>query len=576
MPIRPRAATPPATSAADMSRWSDAVRRVEWAIFALGCATLVGLQIVGYRHAGAFWRDEATTLLVAASPSFALMWSYLGFDSFPAVFASTVKLWMLSGLGGSEAGLRLLGTAIALAMVPAAFFCCRELRDDAADDGWGRAPVLALALVLLNSSVAYYGSSLRAYGLATIAMLLALAFVWRVIRDGSRRSAAAAVGFTLLSVQTLYQNAAVVFAIGGAGVVACAARRRWKRAAAVLAVCAIAAASLLVYVPTIRSYGATTGIGTDTLRVKTSVVASRFVEALSGKSDYLLALWVLLGVFVLAVMTSRALQPRDESRRDPSLQVFCIVMAALAAGAGFVFFRMSGNLPWSWHFIPFIALAGVIIDVGSRPSPRSFWLAAARVTLACVVIAVSLPTLWTYAHRRRTNIDVVAQRLVTLAAPEDLIVVNPFWYSAGFYYYYHGSADWMTLPAIPTDRKSRVGPFGPYRVLMATPNAIEPALRRIQATLDSGKVVWVVGTLLLLRPRATPPVLSPAPDPEYGWSYEAYFTAWTMQMGHVLQQRQGVTFQKYHFPLPQPVDPLEDVELTRIAVANVGARGTAP
>jgi hypothetical protein len=356
-------------------------------------------------------------------------------------------------------------------------------------------------------------------------------------------------------------------AVDLAGASACLAFRDWKRGVLVLAPCILAAFSLLIYVPIIRAYQADTGMGTESLRLDAGVVASRFTDAVTGKSNYVFVLWTMLGLMAAWLMITRSLRQHGEGRRsNPSLSLFCVMTALVAAAAGLAFFLASGNLPWSWHFIPFLALAGVIIEVGLRPVSSSFWFASLRVLLACAVIGASLPTLWKLSHLRRTNMDIVSETLSTSAAAEDLIIVNPFWYSPSFRYYYRGKADWMTLPPIPTDDRSRVGPFGPYRKLMATPNALEPAMRRIEATLASGKTVWVVGTILFLPPNATPPVLSVAPDPEFGWSYEAYFRAWTMQMGYSLQQREDTTFSRPSLPIHQPINSIEDIELTRIEV----------
>ena len=68
-------------------------------------------------------------------------------------------------------------------------------------------PLLSLAFAGLNFTVIRYGDSIRAYGLATVFILLTMSLIWRFIEAPTMRRGLLAGMAAVLSVQTLYQNA---------------------------------------------------------------------------------------------------------------------------------------------------------------------------------------------------------------------------------------------------------------------------------------------------------------------------------------------------------------------------------
>ena len=221
-------------------------RKIDWVIFAAACLFVLWLNIVLYEHSGGFWRDEASTLHVATTPNIDTMWAWLSKDSAPVLSYAVVRLWIATGLGESNDGLRALGTLISLGIVVSLFVSCRMLTK--------RVPLLAMALAVLSSAVFYYGSSLRAYGMAALFIMPCLAAFWRVVQGPTKWNVLASLILALLSCHTSYQNSYLLFAIGVAGFGACAVCRLWRRTHSVLAICFVAAVSMLVYIPAIRSY----------------------------------------------------------------------------------------------------------------------------------------------------------------------------------------------------------------------------------------------------------------------------------------------------------------------------------
>src|SRR5438093_7059811 len=173
-------------------------RKDQWAVLGFSCLAALLLQIQLHRHAGAFWRDEASTLLIASAPDLATMWSWLSKDSAPALVHALLRIWRLAVPYGGDGWIRLFGTLVFLAIIPSLLLTCRVLT--------GRLPLLAPALVLFNPTIFYFGSSLRAYGLAVLLIVPCCAAFWRVARNPTRRNVAASAALAFLSCHSSYQN----------------------------------------------------------------------------------------------------------------------------------------------------------------------------------------------------------------------------------------------------------------------------------------------------------------------------------------------------------------------------------
>ena len=548
------------------SRWAGVLDRIEWLLLGLGCTLLIGLHVVLFRHMGAFWRDEASSIHVARAQFFRQFWGSLVHDSFPALFDGLLKLWIWSGPGGSEIGLRLFGTLAGVGLVFAVIVACRLL-----DAENSNAPLLALALAGFNESVFYFGSSLRAYGLAASLSVLCLASFWRLVRSPGVHTAVAALLLALLSLHSNYQNCYLLFGTGVGGAVSCAARCRWKRATLVLAICCTAALSMLVYLPTIRSYQASTGFGTGMLTLSIDLLMHQAADVVSRGSPYLPALWSLLGLLALVALPARIIWDRRSpaQQAEPSLPMFCLTAGIVSLAAAATFFLHNGNFPHPWHFTPLVAFTAVLIDTGLRLPRHSVWLACPRILFAVAIVSVSLPVLGYTMHLRRTNIDLVLKTLEGRAGPADLVVVHPFWLVNSFDHYYTGHVDWITIPAFPKTELYDATGGGPIRKATCTRDALRPTLRRMAETLMRGKRVWIVGNMRLLPEGETPPDIGPAPDPHWGSGTDQYAWVWGLQSAYYLQHH-ARRAEVAHVPCGQPVSALEDVSLLSFEGWNDG------
>ena len=532
--------------------------KIEWVVFAVLCLLAVILNVLLFYNSGAFWRDEAGTIQLAMAPSLGQMWQWLSRDSFPLLFPSLVRCWIFAGPGASDAGLRLLGTLISLGVIVSLIVSCWVMVR--------RIPLLAIPLVALNAHVFYYGSSLRAYGLAAALIVLCLAAFWRLVEKPTRWNIAASVALALLSSHSNYHNAYLLLAIGVAGAAACGVCRLWKRSLLVLGICAMAAASMLIYLPAIRENRE--ALEVVTTAVDWGTIAGSLYDSLNDPNPWVSAV-VLLPIF--AVLGSAALSRRSwqSASQTPSLLLFCLVAMVVATIGGSVFFKASGMVPFEWHYVPFLAFIGVLIEVAVALAPGS-WSRKTRLATCGLLVLLSSPGWWEAAQTRRTNMDVISRVLESQAGPDDLILTNPYYYSPALSYYYHGRARWSTLPRIFGGPDLAICPYFGIKPLLATPNAIGPTLDAVDKTLAAGHRLWIVGTVLLPTTDAPPPSLPPAPLPESGWLVLPYLDVWSTQLGYVIHRHHREAH-LFSIDLHQPVSGLEKPALIVIEYCRAGA-----
>src|SRR5262249_28031923 len=164
-------------------------------------------------------------------------------DSCPILMHLAVRAWSATGLGNTDSGLRVLGLFVGLFLLLAFWFASWTMRNGA--------PLLAVTLAGLNVTMVRAGDSLRGYGLGSALAVLTLAVIWRLTCRPSLAAFSCAVVVAVLSVQSLYQNAFLLFAACCGGFVLCAVERRWRDTLPIFAVGVAASISLLPYIPLI-------------------------------------------------------------------------------------------------------------------------------------------------------------------------------------------------------------------------------------------------------------------------------------------------------------------------------------
>ena len=576
-----RNAAAPVPAASD--RRAAIVRRMELGLALALTAAIVVVHAAVLTHAGPLWRDEINTVHLANLPSVAEVWDRLQYDSFPVLWFLVVRGWTALGPGGSDSGLRILGMLVGVGVVGLLWIAAKRL---------GRSvPLVSLVLVGLSPPVFRLGDSMRAYGAGILTMLLTLLAVWSVVERLTWRRAAVAAALAILSVHFLYYNAVMLFAVGAGAMAVAVRRRKWRTFLAVAGIGAAAALSLIPYLDTMRRIDSWNIIFKGT--VSLDWVLGRLAEAVGLAGDFAVWVWLAAALLAVAACTYRLARPAEdashgsaessaESRAGPAdssgrpiharrartdsgagqsdprdLPLFILVTLLVVGVAYIAFLKFLGYPTQPWYYVTLIALAGVMVDAAvgrliRGETGRLFRLAAV------VVVGLAVSTnVWSQACTRQTNVDLVAAKLESVAAPDDLIIANPWYFGLGMNRYYHGPAPWVTLPPIDDFRTHR---YDLYKERMAEVDPIRAVLDRMAATLRGGHRVYLVGGLDFLGPGQAPLVLPPAPESRYGWSEAAYGAAWSAQAAFVLQSHAN-SFEPVGVPHAGPVNQFENVRL---------------
>src|SRR5438094_7715433 len=351
------------------------LRYFNWAIAALVTLCAVYLHALFFLNAGGLWRDEIELVHLSLLPSFSEVWQNLPHDSCPILVHVVVRAWSAAtSLGNTDPGLRVLGLYVGLFLLLAFWFASWTMRNGA--------PLLAVTLAGLNVTMVRAGDSLRGYGLGSALAVIALAFIWRLTCRPSLATFSCAVAISVLSVQSLYQNAFLLFAACCGGFVLCAVERRWRDTLPVLAVGVAAAVSLLPYVPLIAGarWYAMYKVGFD---------FSYGWMQLSAATGYPLriftSVWVALWIGALAAAISVLFWRRDRlPEHARGLILFAGTSLVLGTAGYALFLKLSEYPPHPWHYVPLMTFSAVCLDAMFSEVWR--WARPATIILAALTI----------------------------------------------------------------------------------------------------------------------------------------------------------------------------------------------
>ncbi len=530
------------------SQW---LTKLEWGVCLGATLAAIGLHAVFLTHAGPLWRDEANGVHLATLYTGSEMWQMLRYDSFPALFPATVRCWSAIGLGSSDVALRWLGFLTGLSVLGAVWLNARVLRSSL--------PLVSLGLLGANLTLVRGGDALRGYGLGCLLISLTLALVWSLMRTPSVGRFLAAALAAVLSVQCLYQNAFLLFAICIAGCFVCFRRDRDRTALILIGVGAVAAASLLPYMRLITLSQPWRVVQQN--RVSAPVVWSNFVDALGSPMAWQAPVWMGLGLLV--VVRGLVLVGGSTRRKQVEVEDLPLFAAITISTGGLVFLILvlMAKLPTQpWYWLPPMVVAAVCIDaaLGSWLERYRIW----RLALVGLMTFVPLISGIGLAKYRQTNIDLIATRLREQAKPNDLILVYPWYCGVTFSRYYHGTTPWTTLPDLAD---SHIHRYDLLKEKLAATAPLKTVLDRITQTLSSGNRLWIVGGLPAAEPEETaPPNLPPAPEGPQGWFDVPYTYAWGRQTEYFIAAHGGRT-EAVPIGSTADVNPYEKASLTVVS-----------
>lgn len=544
--------------------WWRKISVAEWLLAGWLTVVAVYLHAVFFQHAGALWRDETGIVNIALLPSWGEVWKTLPHDHCPILFPALVRIWSEAGPGKTDAGLRILGLGIGL-LVLAAFWVTNRML--------GRGlPLFSLSLAALNFTVITFGDSMRAYGLATVCILLTLGLVWRFVElPGWRRGLLAGLA-AVLSVQTLYQNAFLVLALCVAGSALCISRRRYRPVLGVLGIGFAAALSLTPYIKPLlaaQSWWAVSKTGDGFYDF-----CDRMIQMSGGfSSPWFLYAWFLSVIFAVLLGIGHIFTTVKGNATGQQDVCFFAGVALAAGFAGYgLFFTLAGLPIQPWYCIPLLGFIAVCCDaILPRIHPA---IRLGVLLVAIVSFLLAWPTTWSKVQQRRTNGDEVTATLTPDLSPDDLVIVHPWYYGLTFARYYHGHAIWKTLPPIGDYRFHR---YDLIRIELQKMNAIQPVLEQAEATLRSGHRVWIVGDIPLPKSNLPPPVdLPPAPQGPAGWLDSPYTQSWGARLGYLLANHATNTIRLID-PSTNTPKPWEGIGLTVVSGWNdAGQTNSSP
>ena len=518
----------------------------------IGTAVAIYLHILFAMNAGALWRDEVNSLEVATMRTFAEMWASLSFDSFPALFFVILRLFAGVPASVSDGSLRVFGAAIGVLILVVVWLNARWLRL-----GF---PLITLALIGFNPMVIRYGDSIRAYGLGILLALLTIGAMWRLIESFTLRRTLVAVVIAVLSVQSLYYNAVLLFALCLAAATVTLRRRQIMQTLAVLAIGAVAAASLLPYVPTIQRVRSCSFMWKEAFTV--SGVWAKAAETLGSPLPFGGWLWlILLTTAALTGLWAVLRKPAtiEKTANDDRL-LFALATLLFGAVCYIGFLKVLSYATQPWYYVVFVAFTATCVEMIFSSVGRMEKALLVRSACALLLMSASFVPALKWLEGRQTNIDFIAAQLAKNARPDDLIVINTWFYGITFRHYYHGTTSYVTFPPMEDLRTHRVDIA---KRQMMSPQPMTPVLRKMAEVLHAGHTVWLIGGLNYVTPGRPPLFVAPGFDGPDGWVGSGYYTAWSEQASFLVQ-----TYARAIMPIPvpcdQPVVRYEDVPLTAI------------
>ena len=492
------------------------IRQLEWTVATLLSMAVLFLLFVRATHAGALWRDECGTVQLALMPHISDILRNFQHQTLPPLFPLILR-GEASLFSAADATWQSNRLWVGVVLIGIAWFNSRVMNH--------RAPLITVALLGLNSMFLFWG----AYAFLAIVPILAFGLSARLLVEPTRRRVIAAALAGILSVQLSINNLVVVLAIYLAAIIVCLTRRLYRLAGVFAAIALCCALSDIAY---LKTYSAAADWAI-VLKVPTSfqLIWNDFRAALGR--PYPVAPWIWCIAFLLAITAASWQLAKDRpkpARRSP-IVLFGLVLSILAPLAYFLSVRLADRLTHPRHFLPIVALLAANLDLLMAELASINWLRLTRLGIAFTALVVLPFGAWPEMIQRQTNIDTVAQKLEHDAGPDDLIVINPSPLGISFNRYYHGSTPWMTIPPIQDHRIHR---YDLVKSKMLEVDPLREVLSAIRQTLQSNHRVWIVGGAR--RPEENLPIsLSPAPDPEFGWSARAYSNVWSLQLGDFLR-----------------------------------------
>ncbi len=532
---------------------------METMVALLGTAFSALLLIVAAMNAGPLWRDEVNTINVAKMASMPELWHNMSFESFPPLWPLLLRGWDFLGLANSDADIRILGLFTGFFFLASVWFCSRCIG--------ARAPMITIALMGSLPAFIFIVGANRAYGLGSALLVLSFGMIWRMIERPTRSWVLLTGLICFLFAHCVYYDVVFLCAMLAGGAMVVIRRRQWKTLLTLVVIGAVSASSLAIYLPVIHR-------GSDYVPMNQlqymdySTLWYALGHTLWARSNARFGgmgvwLWIVLiiGGSVLGLVMQRARVRQGsalvtipvQSRAD--LALFCTVSLLLGT-EGYMAFLLKLQYPTqTWYYVEMFCLCAVALDGlmgASWPALRPWGMF--RIGFMVVIMTWYAKSAWVEAHTRRTNVDLIAVAFNQRAIAGDLVVVQSPWVGITFNRYYHGPAEWLTVPPIDSHKVHRNDLVFEK---MNQPDPMAPVLREVTNTLQRGHCVWLVGDLLNIRP-------NPPPSDRAVKFIGPYSLYWSAQVSVILLDH-AMRKQNLELPTGGPVSRFENQTVTQFS-----------
>jgi hypothetical protein len=265
--------------------------------------------------------------------------------------------------------------------------------------------------------------------------------------------------------------------------------------------------------------------------------------------------WVALWIGALATAIFVLFWCRDRLPEHVRGLILFAGTSLVLAAATFAFFLKVAALPTQpWHYVPLMAFSAVCLDTIFLAAWR--WARPAATILAVLTISMTFLFELPAVKCRQTNVDLIAASLSTEVAPNDYVIVHPFFCGVTFERYYKATASWTTLPPLDDYTLQR---YDLFKAKMQTEDPIAPVIDRITSTLQSGNRVWLVGTIPFTEQPL--PEIRPAPNNPVDGPYSFYWGVQVTQFLSAHSQRSAVAIA----PSTNCVNPSESLPVFVVA-----------
>ncbi len=541
------------------------LQEIETVVGVIATGVLGGWLFLALISAGPLWRDEVNTINLAQMP-LPELWQNLPFESFPPLWPLAVRGWGLLGMTDSDAGIRVISFVTGLTFLGSVWLCLRWLR--------ARTPTLTLALLGSIPAAVFTLSSNRAYGLAMTLLVLTFGTIWRFVESPSKTTLFAAAMASILFLHCLYYDIVFFCAILFGAALVTIRRRNFKILLVLVALGAFSAASLIVYSPVMEAGDSYTRI--IQVPISLSVIWIKIKDALSLRTSAQLPFSQLSWIWVWGLLTAIAvsLAVRLQSRREhqPSnlkeggsisadLSLFSFVSLVCGSLGYFAFLLWLKFPTQAWYYMVLFTLCGISLDTILSANWPAFkpW-GMVRVGFLVLVTAFAGRAMWQEAHTRRSNIDLIAAILNEKAREGDLVVVHSAFEGITFDRYYHGKAQWTTIPPLDSHKVHRCDLIWEK---MNQSEVMAKVLSQATMALQKGNNVWVVGHVPLVK-SGEPPAPPLLPSEQNGCYFGPYVGYWAAQLSAHLfgsaAQTHTVTT-----TFDRPINLFEDLPLLRFS-----------